>query len=120
MTPKLSPMSRRSKFLFAQLGLLSDAPIDPRRVGGRTISSAALKGFFGSKGDSGWADFHRRYPEPQGYSSFSRVGFNEKKEQALVFVSYAGGWLNSRCDYVFLVRKGTEWVVQETISLLAS
>lgn len=53
----------------------------------------------------GWDSFYKLYPESEGILTFSRVGFNNKKDQALVSIcgqwdSYAGSGI-----YVLFTKK---------------
>jgi hypothetical protein len=52
----------------------------------------------------GWKQFDKRYPESHGYFSFARVGFNQGKTEALLYVEEHAGWLHGGGRYV-LFRK---------------
>ena len=57
---------------------------------------------------SGWDVFHARYPDSQGIFTFSRVGFNEAGDQAIVYLGiqtedFTGGY------YSLLVEREGLW-----------
>jgi hypothetical protein len=78
------------------------------------ISEKELDNFFNQDG-GGWEEFYRKYPESRGYSTFSRVGFNADKTQALVYQAHGCGGLCGGGAYVLLVKKNGVWVSKGSI-----
>jgi hypothetical protein len=65
--------------------------------------------------DVGWKAFYAKYPSASGITSVSRVGFNQQRDIALVYVSnvldfeVGSGW------YLILTKKDGQWkVVRQT------
>jgi hypothetical protein len=50
----------------------------------------------------GWTEFYKRYPDACGYRSFSRVGFNKRKDKALFYVSIVAGGLAGKGFFVYI------------------
>lgn len=62
--------------------------------------------------DEAWKQFYQIYPSMSGILTFSRVGFNSDKSQAVVYVRYDGNVMSSHGEYFVLVRKIGSWEVQ--------
>ncbi len=61
--------------------------------------------------NSAWKDFYKKYPKPWHFTIVSRVGFNKKKTQALVYIeSTFGGW-DGAGQCLLLVKNKDKWVV---------
>jgi hypothetical protein len=61
-----------------------------------------------------WKVFYERYPRSAGYNSFSRIGFDKARQQALV---YFVNWCGSHCGtgtYLLLEKKQNVWAVKES------
>jgi hypothetical protein len=75
------------------------------------ISDAEIESIFkGGVGD-GWKRFNEKYPKSNGISTFSRVGFNADKTQALV---YRGNRCEGLCGsglYYLLSKKNGVWTI---------
>jgi hypothetical protein len=78
------------------------------------ITSGEIKKMFQKSfgNPDGWETFHRRYPTANGMITLSRVGFNEDRSQALIFVGYGCGWLCGGGDYVLLKKKDGAWKIE--------
>lgn len=70
--------------------------------------------------ENGWLEFEQKYPNAISITSFSRIGFNKKLDQALVFMSYSCGNECGAGDIYFLVRKGDTWEVENVIEVWVS
>ena len=68
----------------------------------------------------GWYEFYKKYPKSQGITTFSRVGFNADKTEALVYVSTSRGRLNGEGQYIKLSKKDGQWTIQKEIGLWVS
>jgi hypothetical protein len=58
-----------------------------------------------------WATFYKKYPNSPGLVVFSKVGFNDRHDQAFVYVARSCGGLCGAGDYVLLNKVNGEWVV---------
>jgi hypothetical protein len=63
------------------------------------------------KHHDGWADFYKKYPGAGGIMSFSRVGFNERRDPALLYSTIGCGWLCGTGHYLLLKKDGGKWVL---------
>jgi hypothetical protein len=67
-----------------------------------------------------WTEFYKVYPKSGGYNSFSRVGYDKARRNALV---YFVNWCGSLCGtgtYVLLENGETGWAVKETAGMWIS
>lgn len=69
---------------------------------------------------AGWNDFYKKYPGAPGAISFSRVGFNAKKDQALLYVARQAGFVNGSGRYFVLSRKGDAWKIEKEVIMWLS
>jgi hypothetical protein len=61
-----------------------------------------------------------RYPGSNGYTIFSRVGFNNSLDQALVYVGNVGGPLVGSGSYYLMEKKNGAWVLIEQVNVWMS
>ena len=67
-----------------------------------------------------WASFHEKYPHASGVLSFSRVGLNQDRTEAVVYVDRMEGNLCGR-GYLVLLSRGSEgWKIQQQCFLWIS
>ena len=85
----------------------------------KLVSQNAVESFFGERG-SGWQGFHKAYPDAHGLLTFSRVGFNQSGDQALVYVAFSCGGLCGEGRYFVLKKSGSIWVINKIIPLWVS
>ena len=76
------------------------------------ISQESLQEIFRPTAYEGWIHFYKKYPDSSGIISFSRVGFNRKKEQALVFVNISRGSRDDEGSYLLFVKLNNKWVLR--------
>lgn len=83
------------------------------------VGTEELKNSFGGISDpsEAWKRFYRRYPYSSGLISLSRVGFNEKKNQALVFLERSCGPECADGRIVILSKENDGWVVRKVLML---
>lgn len=67
-----------------------------------------------TQGD-GWKTFYEKYPGSGGYTSLSRVGFNDTLDQALVYIGNMAGPLMGAGFYYLLEKKNGEWQILEQV-----
>lgn len=60
------------------------------------------------------------YPGSYGYTIFSRVGFNHKLDQALIYVGSVAGPLMGSGSYFLMEKQLGEWVLKERIEVWIS
>lgn len=70
--------------------------------------------------ENGWEEFLEKYPNFQGITSLSRVGFNSSKNQALVFEKTQLDWQETRAFYLLLEKENGTWVIKKQILALIS
>ena len=59
-----------------------------------------------------WRQFYKEYPGMHGILTFSRVGFNSDKSQAVVYVRYDGGLMSHDGSYFLLMHTSGSWRIQ--------
>ena len=62
----------------------------------------------------GWETFHEKY-SPSGYMQFSRVGFNNALDQAIVYVGSIPGPMMGSGNYYLLEKKAGQWSIREQV-----
>jgi len=67
-----------------------------------------------------WARFYKKYPNSPGLVFFSKVGFNDRHDQAFVYVGRSCGGLCGAGEYVLLNKVSGEWVVRAEQNLWVS
>ena len=73
-----------------------------------------------SKFENFWDRFYRKYPNSPGLMFFSKVGFNDRHEQAFLYMGKSCGGLCGVGKYVLLNKVNGEWVVSNEQELLVS
>jgi hypothetical protein len=67
----------------------------------------------------GWAKFYSEYPGSSGFLSLSRVGFDHRKNQALVYIAHVRGHQSGRMwghgSYVLLIKREGLWRVKDEV-----
>ena len=61
--------------------------------------------------DDFWTRFYKRYPHSPGIVFFSQVGFNDRHDQAFVYVGRSCGGLCGAGEYVLLNKVNGTWEV---------
>jgi hypothetical protein len=67
----------------------------------------------------GWDVFHQKYSRA-GYQVFSRVGFNNTLDQAVIYVGQMAGPLMGSGNYYLLEKENGEWILKEQIMVWIS
>ena len=73
-----------------------------------------------SKFENFWDRFYRKYPNSPGLMFFSKVGFNDRHEQAFLYMGKSCGGLCGVGKYVLLNKVNGEWVVSNEQELWVS
>ena len=71
------------------------------------------------KQPNGWDAFYAKYSHG-GYTQFSRVGFNNTLDQAVVYVGGMAGPLMGSGYYYLMEKKNGEWVIKEQVMVWIS
>jgi len=74
------------------------------------VTNEEINAIFGARGN-GWNNFYKKYPGAQGILLFSRVGFDRRRKQALVYAGDQSNYLGGAGYLVLLARKDGTWVV---------
>ena len=83
------------------------------------LSRDEMHAIFSVSGD-GWNSFYKKYPGAQGILSFSRIGFNKRRNQALVCVGNQASYKMGAGHLVFLAKKDGAWVIVKEVTLWIS
>jgi hypothetical protein len=88
------------------------------------VSDDELDVMFSEKSGSlfigGWALFYERYPGAPGLITFSRVGFDSKKDEALVYLGFQHHYLGGSSRFLVLSKGDKSWEVRKQVLLLLS
>ncbi|MBI5962427.1 MAG: hypothetical protein HY863_03035 [Chloroflexi bacterium] len=68
---------------------------------------------------NGWNAFYEKYSH-SGYTQFSRVGFNNSLDQAMVYVGQMAGPLMGNGFYYLMEKKDGQWVIKEQVMVWIS
>jgi hypothetical protein len=82
------------------------------------ISQQELEAIF--RGRGGWDEFYKWYPKSQGEMTLSRVGFNAKRDRALVYVGNQSHWLAGAGYYALLEKENGVWRVRDKVLVWVS
>jgi hypothetical protein len=63
----------------------------------------------------GWQVFYARFPEAPGIISLSRVGFNDRLDQALVYLGNQSHWLAGAGHFYLLKKVNGAWTVDQKV-----
>jgi hypothetical protein len=66
------------------------------------------------KQPNGWDAFYAKYSHG-GYTQFSRVGFNNSLDQAIVYVGSMAGPLMGSGFYYLMEKKDGQWIIKEQV-----
>lgn len=76
------------------------------------VADEEINAIFRSSAD-GWYIFYKKYPGAQGILTFSRVGFDRQRNEALVYFGNQRQWLDGAGYLVLLAKKDDTWVILE-------
>lgn len=78
------------------------------------VKKCEIEGMFKSR-MTGWEEFYKRFPDSGGLVGVSRVGFNPKMNQALMYVEHGCGGLCGTGHYVLLNKVEGRWKVAKLL-----
>ncbi len=64
---------------------------------------------------SGWDVFYNRYPDAPGIITLSRVGFNARMDQALVYLGIQSHWLAGSGSFFLFNKVDGEWLIDQQV-----
>jgi len=77
------------------------------------LSQKEINRFFSGSNTEGWNNFYKQYPKTQGITTFSRIGYNKNKTQALIYYWTQTRGLGGGGYYVLYVRKHDKWALKD-------
>lgn len=77
------------------------------------VDEKEIHDIFRQQGVDGWKSFYQRFPDSGGFIKFSRVGFDAKRNLALIFVSHHCGGRCASGTYIILEKESNEWKIKE-------
>ncbi len=84
----------------------------------KLINREAMTRFFGE--GNRWNEFYTKYPDSQGRMGLSRVGFNQERTQALVYVGNQRHFLVGAGYCVLLVKENGIWAIKDKVMIWIS
>lgn len=84
------------------------------------IDERETHGIFAWHAVDGWNHFHKRFPDSDGFTKFSRVGFDANKSLALVYVSYSCDRRCAEGGYYLLEKGNHGWKVTSKYAVWVS
>jgi hypothetical protein len=73
-----------------------------------------------SKPHDGWMGFYTKHPKAGGIWSFSRPGYNNRKDEAVLYVTHSCGWLCGTGHLYLLTKEHDQWKVKNRLFLWIS
>jgi hypothetical protein len=83
------------------------------------LSQSEMRQIF-SQNKDGWQSFYQQFPDAPGIVSLSRVGFNQRLDQALVYIGIQRNWLAGGGYYVLLNKENGTWVIDQQVMIWIS
>ena len=74
----------------------------------------------GRANSNAWAQFYKQYPGSSGIVAFSQVGFNLKKDQALVWAVHQSGFVGGTGGFFVLSKNSGVWKVEKQVMIWIS
>lgn len=82
------------------------------------VSKADLSNAFGDKSvTEAWESFHSKYPNSSGIITLSRVGFNKRGNEALVYIKTSCGPMCADGKIAFLIKDKGVWKTKKIFEL---
>lgn len=82
------------------------------------LSQVEQQEIFG--GGNGWNKFYARFPGSPGLLTLSRVGFNQKADQALLYIGQSSNFLAGAGHMLWLVLENGRWIVKQQVMVWIS
>jgi hypothetical protein len=84
------------------------------------VSDAEVKEFFNEGCNEGWKKLGEKYPNSQGLTTLSRVGFNKEKTRAVVYLGHSFACLGGAGHLVILEKQYDGWKIVNSTMLWIS
>jgi hypothetical protein len=78
------------------------------------LSQEQMSAMFSHNRD-GWQLFYAQYPDAPGITSFSRAGYNDSFDQALVYAGTLSGYLAGAGYYFLLIKVDGTWLLDQKV-----
>ncbi|MDQ6788282.1 MAG: hypothetical protein M3033_15870, partial [Acidobacteriota bacterium] len=78
------------------------------------LTQDELEKFFHLSCENGWKNFYKKYPNSNGSMGLSRVGFDGKKNFAVVNFGNQAECLNGEGQIIFLQKDNGAWKIKKT------
>ncbi len=102
-------------FKFKNLKPQTIADHFPSGIRVTLISEQEESALFANSHKDGWKTFYEKYMGASGITHISRVGFNQKRDTAIVYVGNLRNWDAGGGSYLLLTKTDGEWkVVSQT------
>jgi hypothetical protein len=85
-----------------------------------TLLSQTARNQIFSQNQSGWDVFYGRYPQAPGITTFSKVGFNANRDQALVYMGTQSNWTVGTGYYLLLKKVNGTWSIDQQVMIWVS
>jgi len=93
----------------------ADSVLDGSFDASMNVALLTRQGFDEIFQEGGWDGFYQRYPNANGFTTLSRVGFNEDLSQALVYMGTMSGPLAGVGYYYLLEKKDGIWQITNQV-----
>lgn len=85
------------------------------------VNDSEIKELFAEGCEEGWGKFYQKYPNSQGITTLSRVGFNQEKNRAIVYIGTQSHCLAGIGNLVDLQKdQSGNWKIVKQINLWVS
>jgi hypothetical protein len=77
------------------------------------VSEQEMASIFSTTVVRDWEKFYAKYPHVYAFLALSRVGFNQKKDTAVLYTEYARGATDGEGDVVLMKKTDGRWTVEQ-------
>jgi hypothetical protein len=83
----------------------------------KLISTTEIQYIFsGQDINDGWDEFFKEYPNSEGIVEFTRIGFNQNHNQALLEIGRQDASLGGSGKIIFLQKVKNTWIIKDSIA----
>ena len=70
--------------------------------------------------DKSWEKYYSKYDKSNGFMSFTKIGYNNSKTQAIFEIHHSYESLGASTSIIYLEKEGENWVLKDTLIYLTS